>query len=186
MKTEADTQDHTNCDEEADPEVQLGHPLDAAPHEGERYRIQIGNDELEYCPTTMHDPVPTGRQLLEIAGVQPVEEYLVFQLLRNGLFEELRLDETVDLRKPGIEKFLVFRSDRSFRFLLDGRQYEWGATLISGITLKKLVGVDPATYGVWLEVRGADDRLISDTELVDLSAPGVERFFTGIVQTTEG
>ena len=58
--------------------------------------------------------------------------------------------------------------------------------MISGMTLKKLAGVDPATYGVWLEVRGAEDRPIGDTEMVDLSAAGVERFFTGIKQTTEG
>lgn len=125
-------------------------------------------------------------KILEAADARPAIEHLVFQVLKNGLLEELRPDETTDLRARGIEKFLVFRSDRSFRFELDGRIFEWGATLMSGMTLKKLAGVDPATYGVWLEVRGAEDRPIGDTDMVDLSAVGVERFFTGIVQTTEG
>lgn len=150
------------------------------------YRVQIGNEKLEFRSAVVDDPVPTGLQILEAAGARPATECLVFQMLKNGLLEELRPDETTDLRAKGVEKFLVFRSDRSFRFELDGRTFEWGATLISGITLKKLAGVDPATYGVWLEVRGAEDRPISDTEMVDLSAVGVERFFTGIVQTTEG
>jgi len=150
------------------------------------YRVQIGNEKLEFRPAVIDDPVPTGLQILEAAGARPADEHLVFQVLKNGLLEELRPDETTDLRAKGVEKFLVFRSDRSFRFELDGRIFEWGAILISGMTLKKLASVDPATYGVWLEVRGADDRPIDDTEMVDLSAMGVERFFTGIVQTTEG
>lgn len=150
------------------------------------YRVLFGNAQLEYRPGVILDPVPTGRQLLEAAEVGPLEEHLVFQLLRNGMLEELRPDETTDLRHSGVERFLVFRNDRSFRFKLDGRMFEWGGTLISGMTLKKLAQVDPTTYGVWLEVRGAEDKPIADNELVDLATPGVERFFTGIVRTTEG
>lgn len=150
------------------------------------YRIEFGNEHLDYRPGLVRDPVPTGRQLLDAAGARPVEEHILLQLLTDGLLEEIRLDETTDLRGKAIERFLVFRSDRSFRFELDGRQLEWGATVISGVTLKTLAGVDPKTYGVWLEVRGDDDRSIGDAELVDLAAKGVERFFTGIVQTTEG
>jgi len=162
--------------------VRIGRPVR---HHGP-YRVQIGNERMEFHAAEIDDPVPTGLQILEAVGARPAEEYLVFQILKNGLLEELRPDETTDLRANDVEKFLVFRSDRSFRFELDGRMFEWGGTLISGITLKKLAEVDLATYGVWLEVRGADDRAIGDTELVDLSAVGVEHFFTGIVQTTEG
>ncbi len=150
------------------------------------YRVMIGDDRLQYHLAIIADPVPTGQQLLELAGVRPTLEFLVFQMLTTGFLEELRPDETTDLRTRGVEKFLVFRNDRSFRFELDGQKLEWGGTYISGLTLKKLAGVDPVKYGVWLEVRGAEDRPIADAELVDLSAPGVERFFTGIVQTTEG
>lgn len=150
------------------------------------YRVLFGNAQLEYRPGIVHDPVPTGRQLLEVAGALPIEEHLVFQLLRTGMLEELRPDETTDLRKNGVERFLVFRNDRSFRFELDGRVFEWGGELISGLTLKKLAEVDLTTYGVWLEVRGAEDEPIPDNKLVNLGAPGVERFFTGIVRTTEG
>jgi len=151
------------------------------------YRIQIGDDRLEFKPSVIDDPVPTGLQILEVAEARPTAEHLVFQVLKNGMLEELRPDETTDLRTKGVEKFLVFRNDRSFRFELDGRMFEWGGTLISGATLKNLAGVDSKAYGVWLEVRGAgDDRPITDSDLVDLSVPGVERFFTGIVQTTEG
>lgn len=150
------------------------------------YRVEIGNERLEYHQAVIDDPVPTGLQITEAAGVHHADEYLVFQVLNTGMLEELRPDETTDIRAKGVEKFLIFRNDRSFRFELDGRIFEWGGTFISGLTLKKLAGVDYAKYGVWLEVRGTDDRPIGNNELIDLSAIGIERFFTGIVQTTEG
>ncbi|MCK5911078.1 MAG: multiubiquitin domain-containing protein [Caulobacter sp.] len=132
------------------------------------------------------DPVVTGEQILQAARQFPTDQHLVFQLLADGQLEELRLDETVDLREPGREKFITFKSDRSFRFTLDGRRFEWGLPFITGLQLKRLAGVDPNTYGVWLAQRVGDDRLIGNTEQVDLTAEGVERFFTGIDTTTEG
>lgn len=134
----------------------------------------------------VYDPVVTGRQLLDEASKRPVDEHLIFQLLHSGQLEEIRLDETVELRKPGIERFLTWQSDRSFRFVIDGRRFEWGAPIVTGMKLKKLAGVDPASYGVWLEMRGAEDRPIADSECVDLCLPGIERFFTGKKTTTEG
>ncbi len=145
------------------------------------YRIQI--DEQQF---TVTDPVITGRQLLEKANELSAEEHLIFQLLHDGQLEEIRLDETVDLRQAGIEKFITWRSDRTFYLVIDGRRFPWGAPIITGRQLKKLAGVDPATYSVWLEVRDAADRQIGDTEQVSLETPGVERFFTGKTATTEG
>lgn len=147
----------------------------------ERYLVRI--DDQSYG---VNDPVITGGQLLDTASKRPVDEFLIFQLVHGGQLEEIRLDETVDLRQPGVERFITWRSDRSFRFVIDGRRFEWGAPLITGLKLKQVAGVDPRSYGVWLEVRGAEDRPIADDEQVDLQAPGVERFFTGKKTTTEG
>ncbi|MGI2908817.1 multiubiquitin domain-containing protein [Tolypothrix sp. VBCCA 56010] len=146
----------------------------------QRYVVRI--DDRSY---KVHDPVITGGQLLDEASKRPVDEYLIFQVLHNGQLEEIT-DETVDLRAPGIERFITCKSDRSFRFVIDGRRFEWGAPIITGLKLKELAGVDPKSYGVWLEVHGAEDRPIADNESVDLQAPGVERFFTGKKTTTEG
>ncbi len=147
----------------------------------ERYVIRIDNQRH-----VVNDPVITGTQLLEKAGKRPVDEFLMFQLLHGGQLEEIRLDETVDLRQSGTERFITCQSDRSFRLVIDGRRFEWGKPLILGLELKRLAGVDPASYNVWLELRGADDRPIADNEFVDLQAQGVERFFTGKKTTTEG
>lgn len=150
------------------------------------YRVEVGDAELAFRPVRIDDPVPTGRQILEAAGVRRIEEYLLFLVLSNGELEELRLDETTDLRGGGVERFLIFASAESYRIELDRKVFEWGACAISGRVLKRLAGVDPATYGVWLEVRGGEDQPIGDSELIRLDGKGLERFFTGITQTTEG
>ena len=69
------------------------------------YKIQIGNENLEYRPLVITDPVPTGRQVLEEAGFRPVDEYLLYQLLTNGHLDLLSPGDTTDLRLAGIEKF---------------------------------------------------------------------------------
>lgn len=144
------------------------------------YGMLIGDEQLNFRPAVIDDPVPTGRQILSAAGITDPLEHLVFFVTLAGLLQEVQPDQTVDLRSAGAERFLVFRNDRSFRLLLNDQTIEWGATRISGLTLKKLAGVDLGTYVVWLDVRGGQDRLIGDTELLDLSSPGVERFYTGL------
>ena len=146
-----------------------------------RFRIRI--DDVRY---RIDDPKPTGRQLLALTEQKPLDEYLIFLVLRGGGFEEIRLDETVDLTRPGAERFLTFESAASYRFEIDGQRIEWGTKLITGLRLKEIAGVDPATYALWREVRGGEDLPISNDQLVDLSADGLERFFTVIEQTTAG
>ena len=133
----------------------------------------------------VNDPVLTGRQLLNLAGKRPVEEHLVYYFTPSGVLEDISLEETVDLRGEGAERFLTFRSDRSFRFELDSRRFDWGAAVISEPTLKKLAGVT-AEYNVWLERRAEEDELLERGEVVDLTAPRVERFYTGLDETTAG
>lgn len=135
---------------------------------------------------TFNDPIVTGAQVLQKAKLFPTDEYLLFQELDDGQLEEIRPDESVDLRNPGREQFITFKSDRSFRFVLDGRKFEWGLPFITGVQLKRLAGVDPNSYGVWLSQRVGDDKLIGNKEKVDLQGDGTERFFTGIDTTTEG
>lgn len=142
------------------------------------YRILIGNDALQFEPRTVSDPQPTGAQILEVAGITNLVDYVAYRILQGGLLEELRPDEPTDLRDSGVERFIVFRTDRSFRFLLNGRSFDWGAPHITGLTLKKLAGVDLASMAVWLEIPGSAERPIGDQEFVNLAEPGVERFLT--------
>lgn len=156
-------------------------PRDTGP-----YRVQIGDADLSFDRYRIDDPVPTGRQIIDAKGARPAEEHLVFQLFKDGDLRELALDDTVDLRSSGVDRFIVFRSAESYRIELDSRVVEWGACAISGRVLKTLASADKPGYGVWIEVRGAEDRPIGDTELIRLDGKGLERFFTGATTSTEG
>lgn len=134
------------------------------------------NGDLKQNHFEIDDPVPTGRQLLQLAGFSNVEERSICAILPSGDFEDLRLDETYDLREKGIERFIIFVTDRIFKLMIDHRQIQWGAQLINGQTLKLLAGVDASTHDVWLRGQPQEDRLIEDSEQVDLSIPGVEKF----------
>lgn len=147
----------------------------------ETYKICIDSTHYD-----VDDPIVNGQQVLDLAEKRPTDEHLLFLRLSNGQLEEIRLDETVDLRKSGIERFMTFKSDRSFRFSIDGRQFEWGAAIITGAILKERAGVDRDSYDIYLEVQGPNDRKIADTDEVDLTAFSVERFFTVKRKTTEG
>lgn len=142
--------------------------------------------KIDGNPFTFNDPIVTGAQILQKARLFSTDDHLLFQKLDDGQLEEIRPDESVDLRKDGREHFITFKSDRSFRFVLDGRKFEWGLPFITGLQLKRLAGVDPNSYGVWLSQRVGDDRLIGNKDKVDLQGDGTERFFTGIDTTTEG
>jgi hypothetical protein len=147
----------------------------------QNFRVYI--DELTY---DIGDPILTGQQLLDAAGKRPSDQYLLYQVLQNGQFEGIRPDELVDLRRPGLERFLTFKSDRAFFFTLDNRKWEWPVSKISGRKLKDLAGVDSQSFEVWQEIRGGEDQEIPDSGFVSLDPEGTERFFTGKKATTEG
>ena len=142
------------------------------------YRIMVGDADLKFQKVRIADPVPSGRQILEKAGLFPSTEYLLFAWMKNGALEAIRLDETVDIFDRGVEKFIAFRSAQVFLFVLNDRRFMWGAPTILGRVLKELAGVDPATHGVWLERRDEADCLVADDESVSLTDETLERFRT--------
>lgn len=150
-----------------------GRPLREARH----YRIQFAQGDLNFKTLNLTDLVPLGRQVLASAGLAPDAGYSLFAILPTGDFEDVRLDEPFDLRSRGAERFIAFQIDRLFKLTLKDQQLEWGKPAISGAILYKLAGV-AKDEGVFLEVRGGQDRLIKPEDLVDLTAPGVERFIT--------
>jgi len=145
------------------------------------FTVQVGDDALDFRPVEVTDPVPTGRQIIDAAGFRPAEEHLIFQVAHDRRLTELKLDETTDIQEHGRERFLIFRSDRSWRGIIDGKRFEWGVREIRGRVVKWLGGVDPETHGVWLALRDEPDRLIGDDETASLTPAGVERFRTDLL-----
>lgn len=147
----------------------------------DRFRVAVAEADFDFRGLKVDDPKPTGRQLLAAAGFRPPEEHLIFQVLNDGALEERRLDETVDLREKRAERFIAFRSDRSFRVEVDERRFEWGSDRLTGLIAKQLVGADLAGTGVWLERRDGPDLFVKDTGVVSLAGEGVEKLRTGPV-----
>lgn len=164
-------------EEQQDRAQDLGHKL--AP-EG-RVAIQVGNEFMKFQTVKLSDPVPTARQIINAAGFGPAEDYLIFAVSHDRGLIELKLDQTTEILGRGQERFLIFKSDRSWRGILNGKRFEWGSSEICGRVLKLLAGVNPKTHGVWLELRGESDRLIGDDETARLTPAGVERFRTELL-----
>lgn len=141
------------------------------------YRIRFAQDGLNFCNLDVTDPVPLGRQILTAAGRDPQDGYSLFAILPSGDFEDVRLDEPFDLRERGAERFVAFQTDRDFKLTLNEHQLEWGKPAIGGAALYTLANIGDDEE-VFLEVRGGEDRLIEPADLIDLTAPGIERFIT--------
>jgi len=139
------------------------------------------HDESAFTPViddrrfSVSDPIWNGRQLLELADKRPAEEHLIYRIGPHNLLDDLGLEETVDLRHSEAERFLTFRSDRSFRFELNGQREDWGAPKISEANLRKLASAGD-DHSIWFEQRDGKERELARGELVDLTDAGVERF----------
>lgn len=147
-------------------------------HGQHNFRLFFAFDSLQFRPLESSDPMPTGRQIVALAGLNQCDDYSLFTILPSGDFEDVRLNEPIDLRGRGIEKFVAFKSDREYRFTLDDRQIVWGRPSIAGADLYFLADADDGT-AVFLEVRGGEDLLIDADTSVDLTTGGVEHFITG-------
>ena len=151
--------------------IREGHPL----REAAAFRIRFGLEGLSFRHIDVPVPVPTGRQILDSAGLDRRGDYLLFALLASGDFEDIRLDETVDLCGKGAERFIAFKSDRAFTFKLNERQMAWGRAELLGSVLYDLADPSPEE-AIFLEVRGGEDRLIEPDDRINLDQPGIERF----------
>ena len=72
------------------------------------YKVQIDKDIFE-----TKEPTPTGRDLLLLAGKLPPEQFAIYQKAKGGRPVRVELNERVDLREPGIERFVTLPLDQT-------------------------------------------------------------------------
>ncbi|MEW8350288.1 MAG: multiubiquitin domain-containing protein [Candidatus Thiodiazotropha taylori] len=142
-----------------------------------QFKTKILDENFEKLLVQFDDPVITGRQLIDSAGKRPVNNYIALQQLSNHSLEEIRLDETIDLRKPGIEKFFVIESDRTYRFTVNDHRLQWPQELITGESIKRLMKI-PSHFELYLEKRDSKDLVIEDSDAVNLNDGGVEHIYS--------
>ena len=80
-------------------------------------KIQIDKDYFE-APTSQM----TGRELLDLAGKKPAEDFAIYRKIKGSQPERIDLDEKIDLSRPGVERFLTLPLDQTEGF---GRRREF-------------------------------------------------------------
>jgi Multiubiquitin len=71
------------------------------------YRIRINGERFEIF--TSH---PTGREILALGNLTPPENYTLRIKVAGQQPRKIGLDEKVDLRQPGVEKFKALPRDQ--------------------------------------------------------------------------
>ncbi|WP_192255369.1 multiubiquitin domain-containing protein [Mesorhizobium silamurunense] len=72
------------------------------------YRIRVNGEAF-----VVHEPEPTGRAILTLAGLIPAENYTLRVKLAGEKPHKVGLDEKIDLRHPGVEKFKALPRDQT-------------------------------------------------------------------------
>lgn len=72
------------------------------------YRIKINGERY-----VVHDPTLTGREVLTLAGLLPAKDHSLWVKLKGERPRKVGLDDKVDLRDPGVEKFKALPRDQT-------------------------------------------------------------------------
>ena len=72
------------------------------------YRIRINGE-----PYVVPEPVITGREVLTLAGLLPPESYTLRIKMAGDKPRKVELDEEINLRRPGVEKFKALPRDQT-------------------------------------------------------------------------
>lgn len=139
-----------------------------------RHTIEVADQTLAYRQVSIDDLTPTGAQLAIVAGFKSVDGVSVLQVLATGDLEDVRPNETVDLRRQE-GRFVIVESDRAYRLTINDQRFDWPCRIVSGGLLRKL-GQVPADKVIYFERQDQPDRQVDDQDLVDLDAAGVESF----------
>lgn len=136
--------------------------------------VRIADDTLNFRDLVVPHADPTGRLILEAAGVIDPTAMLL-QRLQSGDMENIRLSEKPNL--VASNEFIVTFGDRTFKFSINTAQLVWSNAHISGATLRKLGSL--AENVELLVLRdGRETEVVEDNDIVDLAKPGVEKFVT--------
>lgn len=154
----------------------------SADAEGGVFTAQIADETFDFREVRFDDRKVTGAQIAEAAGAHPVHEFVVLQQLKTFEIETLRPTELADLKADS--RFFVIKGDGTNRFVVDGLSLEWPRKVVTGLTIKRLVGKDAEDVELVLEREETADKVIEDDEEVRLGAPGVEIFKTRKVHVT--
>lgn len=124
----------------------------------------------------LEDREPIGSQVLAEAGLEPVDEHILIQRVKIGS-RLISLDERVDLRGAGVERFYAFRTGEAFMFTMNEHGFQWGRSAITEPEIREFVGV-PDDEVIVQERADEEPRILGAADRVDLCASGTEHLRT--------
>lgn len=127
---------------------------------------------------SVDDSSPIGSQLLRSVGYSSNANVILYQVLNNSGMEEISLEENIDFEKG--EKFFIIEGDRSFKFKIDGFNYEWPESKITLGHLHAITGINNKSFV--LSKLDTADVLISEQTPVNLSESGIEQIYTQVLK----
>ena len=74
----------------------------------QEFKVQIDKDII-----TIPTPTPSGQELLIYAKKEPPEQYAIYLKVKGGQPKRIMADEKVDLRTPGVERFVTLPLDQT-------------------------------------------------------------------------
>ena len=72
------------------------------------YRLRVDNEMLVATAETL-----TGCDMLHVSGHTPAENWLLSQKRHGGEVIAIGLNDVVDLREPGVERFMTLPKDQT-------------------------------------------------------------------------
>lgn len=137
------------------------------------FSIEIAGSDLAFVAVGVSDPILTGRQILSYRDIHSKDEFVVLQWLPSGDIEEVRPDETVDVRQPAAARFIVARTDRLFRFILNDRSIGWPDRDIDTTKLRRLGQLAP-NHRLFVQKEETPDEELEENGVLKLGGLGVE------------
>ncbi|MBM0204254.1 multiubiquitin domain-containing protein [Micromonospora sp. STR1s_5] len=150
-----------------------GEPEQAGP-----YPILFEEGNLKFRIVEVSHPVAYGREILVAAETHPLDELNLFVIRLNGDIEDVPLDQLIDLRDRGADRFVAFWNYRTFKFRLNGTLHHSTRPAISGASLYELAQLKKGD-GIFQKLRGRGDCDVEPHDVVDLCSPVIQRFITG-------
>jgi hypothetical protein len=170
---------------------------------GKKYQIKI--DNILYI---VNNHEITGRQILELANKRPVEQFHIYQNNMHGQLQIIGYDHTVDFTAPGIELFITIPIEidpdivdieecskkghpvlkgKKYRIKIDKAYYEVSVHEMTGRQLLELAKKIPVEQNnLYQKCKNGQSVIIGIDQVVDFTAPGIERFMTQSKSLTEG
>lgn len=78
------------------------------PPKGAKYKFQVKNKVYEVDVESM-----AGREICEMAGLVPPENYKLDMKIHGGIYKEVTLEQVVSFLEPGIEKFTYISREQT-------------------------------------------------------------------------